>query len=266
MDPTRLPALFVSHGAPLEALDREGAFARDLRREVKALPRPRAIAIVSAHWETPGGAKATASERPPLIYDFGGFPEELYRIRYPCPGDPSLAARIVALLEAAGLEAGLDAARGLDHGAWVPLLLGFPAADVPVVQVSLPRHASPEALARQGAALSALRDEGVLLVGSGGAVHNLARVSLGDPDSDDGQAAWAREFDTWLAERLSARDFAAVFDYRRSAPHARLAAPTPEHFDPLLVVLGAARDGERVRTVHEGFRYGSLSMRSFALQ
>lgn len=265
MASTRQPALFVSHGAPLEALEREGPFARDLRRAVEGWPRPRAIAIVSAHWETPGGVKATAAARPELIYDFGGFPEELYRLRYPCPGDPALAARAVALLRAAGLAAATEPARGLDHGAWVPLLLGFPEADVPVVQISLPRHAQPQALAAHGAALSALRDEGVLLIGSGGAVHNLSRVSLGDPGGS-ADAPWAREFDGWLAGRLAARDFAAVLAYRQNAPQSRLAVPTPEHFDPLLLVLGAAREGEAARTVHEGFTYGSLSMRSFSLQ
>jgi 4,5-DOPA dioxygenase extradiol len=263
MEPKIMPALFVSHGAPLEALDSEGAFARDLRRFVEALPPPRAIVIVSAHWETPGEVRATASEKPKLIYDFSGFPEELYRIRYPCPGEPALAADVVALLQAAQIPAAADPQRGLDHGAWVPLLLAFPRADMPVVQVSLPRRASPEGLAAQGAALSALRDRGVLLIGSGGAVHNLARVDLAEGEGEG--ADWARAFDGWVKDRLAARDFAAIFDYRKRGPQAPLAAPTPEHFDPLLVVLGAARAGERAVTVHEGFRYGSLSMRSFAI-
>jgi 4,5-DOPA dioxygenase extradiol len=263
MEPKTMPALFVSHGAPLEALDSEGAFARDLRRFVEALPPPRAIVIVSAHWETPGEVRATASDKPPLIYDFSGFPDELYRIRYPCPGEPALAAEAVALLQAARISAAADPRRGLDHGAWVPLTLAFPRADVPVVQVSLPRRTPPEGLAAQGAALSALRDRGVLLIGSGGAVHNLARVDL---SAGEGEGAdWARAFDGWLAGRLAARDFAAILDYRRQGPQAPLAAPTPEHFDPLLVVLGAARAGERATTVHEGFRYGSLSMRSVAI-
>jgi 4,5-DOPA dioxygenase extradiol len=263
MGPKTLPALFVSHGAPLEALQSEGAFARDLRRFVEALSPPHAIVIVSAHWETPGEVRVTASDKPPTIYDFGGFPEELYRIGYPCPGEPTLAAEVVALLKAAGIRAAADPRRGLDHGAWVPLLLAFPRAHVPVVQVSLPRRAFPQGLAAQGAALSALRDRGVLLIGSGGAVHNLARADLreGDAEAED----WARTFDDWLARRLAARDFAAILDYRTRGPQARLAAPTPEHFDPLLLILGAARPGERVTTVHEGFRYGSLSMRSFAI-
>jgi 4,5-DOPA dioxygenase extradiol len=263
MEPEKTPALFVSHGAPLEALESEGAFARDLRRFVQAQPLPRAIVIVSAHWETPGEARSTASENPPLIYDFGGFPEELYRIRYPCPGEPALAAEVVALLRAAGIPSVADPHRGLDHGAWVPLLLAFPRADVPVVEVSLRRRASPQELAAQGAALSTLRDRGVLLIGSGGAVHNLARLNLLEGEEEG--ADWARTFDGWLKSRLLARDFPAIFDYRKRGPQAPLAAPTPEHFDPLLVILGAAREGEHATTVHEGFRYGSLSMRSFAI-
>jgi 4,5-DOPA dioxygenase extradiol len=250
MDPKPLPALFVSHGAPLEALESDGAFARHLRRFVEGLPPPRAIVIVSAHWETPGEVRVTASDKPPMIYDFGGFPEELYQIGYPCPGEPTLAAEVVALLKSAGIPSALDPRRGLDHGAWVPLLLAFPRADVPVVQVSLPRRAFPQGVAAQGAALSALRDRGVLLIGSGGAVHNLARADLRVGESEG--ADWARAFD-------------AILDYRTRGPQARLAAPTPEHFDPLLLILGAARAGERVTTVHEGFRYGSLSMRSFAI-
>lgn len=258
-----LPALFLSHGAPLLALDRDGRYARDLRRFLATLPPPAGLAVVSAHWEEGPVLGVTASAAPELIYDFGGFPEELYRIRYPCPGDPALADAIAALLTAAGLPARTDPARGLDHGAWVPLSLALPEARVPVVQISLPRGASPALLLRMGAALGPLRDRGVLVVGTGGAVHNLGRVDLSSEDAP--VMDWAAEFDAWLAGRLAARAFADVLRYRSLAPHAHLAAPTPEHFDPLLMVLGAARESERVEWVHEGFQYGSLSMRSFAV-
>lgn len=258
-----LPALFLSHGAPSLALDRDGAYARDLRRFTRALPEPAALVVVSAHWETGPSVLVTGSPSPPTIHDFGGFPEELYRIRYPCPGEPRLAAEIAALLTLGGLHAQLDEARGLDHGAWVPLSLAYPEARVPVVQVSLPRRAAPEVLFRMGAALGPLRDRDVLLTGTGGAVHNLGRVDLSAADAE--VMPWAARFDAWLAGRLSAGDFDGVLRYRTEAPDARLAAPTPEHFDPLLVVLGAARPGETVRWIHEGFQYGSLSLRSFAV-
>ena len=246
--PARLPALFVSHGAPTTALQTKGSFARALRAFAEGTPRPRAIVMVSAHWETLA-PRVTSSAAPPLIYDFGGFADELYSVRYPCPGDPALAQRIAQLLPGAVL----DAARGLDHGAWTPLRLMFPAADIPVLQVSL--AGDPRALGR---ALAPLRDEGVLLIGSGGAVHNLRRVDLSAEDAP--VQAWAREFDEWLAKAVDA----LAVDLS-VAPGARLAVPSPEHFDPLLFVLATAQPGERAVTVFEGFQYGTLSMRSFAV-
>ena len=245
----RLPALFVSHGAPTTALQTEGGFARALRAFAGRTPRPRAIAMVSAHWETQE-PRVTGSAAPALIYDFGGFADELYAVRYPCPGAPEIARRIVQLLPGAQL----DPRRGLDHGAWTPLRLMYPAADVPVVQVSL--AGDPRALGR---ALAPLRDEGVLLIGSGGAVHNLRRVNLSSEDAE--VEPWAREFDDWLAKAVDT----LTVDLSK-APGARLAVPTPEHFEPLLVVLAAAQPGERAVPVYQGFQYGTLSMRSFAVE
>ncbi len=246
---TRLPALFVSHGAPTTALQTEGSFARALRAFAERTPRPRAIAMVSAHWET-REPRVTGSAAPPLIYDFGGFADELYAVRYPCPGAPDLARRIAALVPGSQL----DPRRGLDHGAWTPLRLMYPDADVPVVQISL--AGDPRALGR---ALAPLRDEGVLLIGSGGAVHNLRRVDLSAEDAP--VQPWAREFDQWLSKSVAS----FTVDLSK-APGAELAAPTPEHFDPLLVVLATAQPGERAITVYEGFQYGTLSMRSFSIE
>ena len=243
-----MPALFVSHGAPTTALQTEGAFARALRTFAEHAPRPRAIAMVSAHWETPA-PRITGSEAPKLIYDFGGFADELYAVRYPCPGSPEVAQRIVALLPGAQLEP----RRGLDHGAWTPLRLMYPDADVPVVQVSL--SGDPRQLGR---ALAPLRDEGVLLIGSGGAVHNLRRVDLSAEDAP--VQPWACDFDRWLGDSV---DSLSV-DLSK-APNYQLAAPTPEHFEPLLVVLAAAQAGERAHTIYQGFQYGTLSMRSFSV-
>jgi 4,5-DOPA dioxygenase extradiol len=246
------------------ALEEGGEHARALRRFASSLPLPRAIVVVSAHFEEPGPIRVTSGERPETIHDFGGFPPALYRLSYPAPGAPALARAIVARLEAADLPATADPARGFDHGVWVPLRLAFPRAEVPVIAVSLPEPRTPGEVLRMGRALAPLRDEGALLVGSGVIVHNLRRARL---DRRDGPVdGWAREFDGWIAGRVAARDVEALLGYRDRAPHAALAVPTPEHFDPLFFVLGTARDGDRLETVAEGFEYGNLSMRSFALR
>ena len=224
--------------------------------------RPRAIVVVSAHWEASGPVRVTGAEQPGLIYDFGGFPPELYEIRYPSPGDPALAADIVRRLEAAGVKATVDPRRGIDHGAWVPIRHAFPDATVPMLEVSLPVPRTPELVAQIGSALAPLRDKGVLLVGSGGLVHNLRRVHFEDKQAPvDG---WAGEFDRWVGERVRSLDAASLTDYRR-APHAAESVPTTEHFDPAFFVLGATRSGDRLAPLYEGFQYGNLSMRSFEL-
>jgi 4,5-DOPA dioxygenase extradiol len=259
---TRFPVLFVSHGSPTEALELDG-WTQAVARFGRELPRPAAIVAVSAHWVTPRAVGVTASEAPETIHDFYGFPNELYRIQYPAPGDPALAARIVERLQRAGVDAAADPERGLDHGAWSPLLHGWPLAEVPVVQVSLP-VALPVDLLRFGAALAPLRDEGILLLASGGAVHNLGEVSF--DDKERGPGGWAAEFDGWLAARVAELDVAALARWKAEAPHASRAHPTTEHFDPLLVAVGARAPGDEPVVVHEGFSYGTLSMRSFALR
>jgi 4,5-DOPA dioxygenase extradiol len=178
----------------------------------------------------------------------------LYRITYPAPGSPELAARIPGAIP--------ETKRGLDHGAWVPLRLAWPEAAIPVVQVSLPVD-GPEAVFALGRALRPLRDEGVMIIGSGGIVHNLGLVHFSEKNS--GVDPWAAEFDRWVAEQLESRHIEALYAYRTEAPEAELAVPTSEHFDPVFVTLGAAWPGERVETIYEGFHYGNLSMRSFAL-
>ena len=257
-----LPAVFVSHGSPMMAIEKD-PWGPALTAFAARLPKPRAVAVVSGHWEAPGPVRVTASPAPETMHDFAGFPEELSRIRYAARGDPGLAALIASLLGEAGFRAVTDPERGLDHGAWVPLGFLYPQADVPVVEISQPLRRKPEVALRMGAALSRLRDEGVLLLGTGGIVHNLARVGPGD---DPGRVeGWASEFDAWIAGRLEAMDISGIASYRTAAPHARLAVPTPDHFDPIFVVLGSARSGERAETIHEGFRHGTLSMRSFAV-
>lgn len=234
-----------------------------LRRLGHELARPHAIVVVSAHWEAHGPVRVTSSERPPLIYDFSGFPEALYDVRYPAPGDPALAGQIVREFAGAGIRSVLDPRRGLDHGVWVPLIHAIPAADVPVTEVSLPLDRTPAGVGAMGRALSSLREQGVLLVGSGGIVHNLRRVRLGEKAAP--VDPWARGFDQWVRDRLGASDRTSLEAYRSLAPEAALAVPTSEHFDPLFFVLGAAAPGEALRDLYSGFYYGNLSMRCFQL-
>ncbi|MFY2563967.1 dioxygenase [Corallococcus terminator] len=258
----RAPALFVSHGSPMVALDAD-AYPRALKTFGDGAATARAIVVVSAHWETPGEVRVTASAKPPLVYDFFGFPDALYRLRYAAPGAPDVASDVVARLGAAGLKAVADSERGLDHGAWVPLLHTFPQATLPVVQVSMPLGASAADVVKMGEALRPLRAQGVLLMGSGGIVHNLRRVNFHQKDASP--EPWAQAFDTWVAQKLEARDFVGLQSWL-DAPNAQLAHPRAEHLLPLYFVLGAALPEDRLTSVFEGFHHGTLSMRSFALR
>lgn len=257
----RVPSLFLAHGSPMSVLDKD--FAGALRKFTVHQRGLRAIVAVSAHWQVPGPLRVTSNPLPSLIYDFAGFPGWLYEISYPCPGDRAVAQMVAVMLERGGFEVRLDPDRGLDHGVWVPLSLAFPEATIPVIQLSLPDPSTPGMLLAMGRALAPLRSEHVLLIGTGGIVHNLARVLL----DDDSPVAvpWAAEFDAWVREKVGAFDTAALESYRRLAPHAGAAAPTTEHFDPLLFTMGTAQPGDAVHDIFAEFRYGSLSMRSLAL-
>lgn len=230
MAPTgRMPVLFAAHGAPV-LLDDE-AWVAELAAWAGALPRPQAILVISAHWER-GPATIGATAPVPLVYDFAGFPERFHRLAYPAPGAPGVADRVRALLAAAGQPVADDPDRGLDHGVWVPLLAMYPAADVPVLQVSLPAL-DPQALVGFGRALAPLRDEGVLILGSGFLTHNLSYAfRAGTPE-------WAVAFDDWVADALARFDLEALAGFREQAPSSRQALPTWEHFAPLLVAAGA---------------------------
>ena len=260
--PAKLPVLFVSHGSPMVALEEDG-YTEALRRWSTDVPRPAAIVVVSAHWQAPRPVRVATGRAPATIHDFYGFPPELYALRYAAPGAPELAAAIVERLQDAGIAAEPDPGRGLDHGAWVPLRFLYPHADVPVVAVSLAAPARPRELLALGTALAPLREQGILLFGSGGVVHNLGRLDRRGGSAP--VAGWAQAFDDWVRDRLGAGDVEALVAYERTAPHASLAVPTSEHFDPLLVAVGAAAGDHRVGDVYEGFRYGSLSMRSLTL-
>jgi 4,5-DOPA dioxygenase extradiol len=254
-----MPTVFVSHGAPTMAMQpgQAGAALSALGAEI---PRPRAILMVSAHWETSAPMVSTASQ-PQTIHDFGGFPEQLYRIRYPAPGAPQLAERTKALLDAAGFTTTLDANRGLDHGAWVPLLFLRPDADVPVTQLSIQPHLSPVHHYRLGEALQPLTREGVLIIGSGSLTHNLYEFR-GRPA---GVEPYVREFQEWIKQSIDGHDVAALLDYRRLAPSATRAHPTDEHLLPMFVALGAAGAGGVARRITDEVTYGVIAMDTYVL-
>jgi len=254
----RMPSLFISHGAPSIALEQDD-FTRAAAAYGATLGRARGIAIVSAHWQS-RGVRVNAVARPETMYDFGGFSDELYKIRYEAAGDPTLAREISALLG----DAPLEETRGWDHGLWAPLRIALPDARVPIVEIAQPSPTSPEDLMRIGLSLAPLRDRGIAIIGSGGIVHNLRVIHLADKAAP--VDAWAAEFDNWFASHLAAREFATLTRYREEAPHASLAVPTPEHFEPVFVTLGAAREDDHLTTIYEGFQYGNLSMRTFAFE
>ncbi|NUQ99667.1 MAG: dioxygenase [Streptomyces sp.] len=255
--PERMPALYLSHGAPPLADD--PVWPGELAAWAADLPRPRAILVVSAHWEeAPLAIGATTTV--PLVYDFWGFPEHYYRVRYPAPGAPALAEDVRKLLRGAGHPVQDVPDRGLDHGAYVPLVEMFPSADIPVLQVSMPTL-EPERLLEVGRRLAPLRDEGVLIIGSGFFTHNLAALR----QAAHGTPSWSAEFDDWGRQALDGQDLDGLLDFEHTAPAGRLAHPRTEHFAPLFVTLGAAEsDLGSQRSIIDGFWMG-LAKRSIQL-
>jgi 4,5-DOPA dioxygenase extradiol len=251
------PSLFISHGSPMFALE-PGLLGPNLRAIGQSLRGVAAVLVVSPHWQT-RGVRVGTSAAPETIHDFGGFPPPLYQLQYPAPGAPMLARDAADLLAGAGFEVALDARRGLDHGAWVPLRYLFPDAGVPVFQVSLPQQLDAADALRLGQVLAPLRERDVLVVGSGSLTHNLYefRQHVRDPE-------YAQHFVDWIRDAVAARDVEALVDYRRRAPHAERAHPTEEHYLPLLVAVGASTGAETARLVEGGMTYGVLSMDSFA--
>jgi 4,5-DOPA dioxygenase extradiol len=237
---------------------------RFLQELGKTLERPKAIVVVSAHWETRGGPAVSLAKRPETIHDFGGFPRALFEMRYPAPGAPEAADRAAALLEAGGIAVGSSLERGLDHGAWVPLRLMYPDADIPVTQLSVVHGASPAVHERLGNALAVLRGEGVLVVGSGSLTHNL--YEFRGQDIDAPVPHWVSEFEAWMKARLENSDRAALLDYRRAAPFAVQNHPTEEHLLPLFVAMGAAGPEARATQLHASFEHGVLAMDAYAFQ
>jgi 4,5-DOPA dioxygenase extradiol len=258
-----LPSLFVPHGAPTFAL-RPGAAGAALAAAASALPQPRAIIVVSAHWET---AQPTVgfAERPETIHDFWGFPEVLYTLRYPATGCREASQEVQDALTAAGFPARADASQGLDHGAWLPLRLMYPDADVPVLPLSIQSHLGPEHHYRVGQALAPLTHQGFLIVASGNLTHNLSDFQMAYRNG--GQTpAYVRAFSDWFWEKIQAHDLPALLDYRQQAPEAARAHPRDEHLLPLYVALGAGGDNAVPRRLHAGIDEYVIAMDAFAFQ
>jgi len=253
-----MPSLFIAHGAPLLAIE-DNQYTQALGNLPTLLSRrPRAIVMFSAHWES-SAQEVGVMETFPTIHDFGGFPQALYEIQYPAKGDREIAAEALELLQAAGVPARLNQSRGLDHGHWVVLNKVYPEADVPVVSLSVNPHLSVEQQYAIGKALIPLRAKDVLIIGSGGTVHNFSYIDM--RETSEGAYEWAFQFEDWLQKTLTEWNVTDLAQYRSLAPHADKAVPAygTEHFVPLVYAMGAADDERVARRLHMSFRYGSLS-------
>jgi 4,5-DOPA dioxygenase extradiol len=249
-----IPSFFIAHGAPSLALENNEytAFLQDLASQI---PKPKAIVLFSAHWES-REQKVSGAETYETIYDFSGFQDELYQIQYPAPGDLAIAKEVQALFQKENIPAEIDSVRGLDHGSWVVLHLLYPQADIPVIALSVNRYLSNAEQYRIGQALSSLREKDVLIIGSGGTVHNLRRLEWRATQT----SPWAAEFDNWLEAKLTAWDLEALLQYDQIAPYAKEAVPTPEHFIPLLLAMGTGDPHKKATLLHRSYQFGNLSL------
>ena len=257
---TTLPTIFVSHGAPPWAIE-PGLIGPRLAAFSSSLPKPRAILVVSPHWMS-RELRIMTNPAPKTMHDFGGFPRPLYKIQYSAPGSPEIAQQVIATLESHGYTVQADAEEGFDHGAWVPLLHMYPDADIPVIEISLRIHDGPEECFKIGQSLAALREQGVLIIGSGSLTHNLYEFRQGE----DTPATYVKAFAFWVREALERGDLDALLDYRSRAPHAERAHPTEDHFLPLFFALGAAGSGRvDVHCIEGGITHGVLAMDAFVM-
>ncbi|HEY9697249.1 MAG TPA: class III extradiol ring-cleavage dioxygenase [Trichocoleus sp.] len=254
------PSVFISHGAPDLLL--HPSRATDFFKQFESkFGRPEAILVISAHWLSQRPV-VSAAVQPRTIHDFGGFPAELYEMQYSAPGAPALAAQVKQQLEKAGFPVEVNPDRGLDHGAWSPLLLMYPEANIPVTQLSIQPYSDPEHHLKLGRALAPLREAGVLILASGSITHNLQ--SFGGSKFDAESLEWAVQFDQWLAETIAQPNIEALLNYRQQAPYAVQNHPTDEHFLPLFVALGAGGTTPQVTQLHSSFTYGAISMAAYA--
>jgi 4,5-DOPA dioxygenase extradiol len=259
MNMSRMPTLFLSHGSPMHALD-PGTAGKAWQVIAASLPKPRAVLMASAHWET-SLPMLSGREQLETIHDFGGFPAELYKVRYDAPGSPEVAQRAAELLRAAGHTPAVNSCRGIDHGAWVPLKWMYPRKDVPVVQLSVQTPLGTAHHLRLGQALAPLADDGVLVIGSGHVTHNLQDWFRHHNDAQP--LEYVVEFSRWLEKVLAQDDREGLLDYRERGPGATRAHPTEEHFVPLFVALGAAGPGARATLVHQAIDGAALSMDAY---
>lgn len=253
----RMPALFVGHGNPMNAIT-DNVYSRKWRQMGEELPVPKAILCISAHWMTRGATLVHIGRNPKTIHDFGGFPQELFAQQYAAPGAPDFAQATIELLEQSHAHG--DDRWGLDHGAWSVLIKMFPKADIPVYQLSLDLSKDLASHFKLAQELKALREKGVLIIGSGNVVHNLRLISMDGPTPD-----WSKEFDTYMADAIATKDTGKVLDIGKLGRLAQLAHPSIEHFLPVLYPLAVMGEEENVTFFNEGFDLGSISMRSFML-
>ncbi|HBI03962.1 MAG TPA: dioxygenase [Paenibacillaceae bacterium] len=249
-----MPSLFIAHGAPTLVLE-DNTYTRFLKEYARNLPKPKAIILFTAHWESPVPL-ISGVQQYDMIYDFYGFPDEMYRMVYSAKGDPNLAIKIQEAFSNQGINSQIDVSRGIDHGAWVVLQLLYPQADIPVVVLSVNPALSPGEQYNLGKALSKLREEDILIIGSGGTVHNLRAVNWRGTSVDN----WAMEFEDWIKDHVEKWDLPPLFDYEKKAPFAAQAVPRNEHFIPLLLAMGAADSSRHATLLYREFQFGNLSL------
>ncbi|CAM4394201.1 4,5-DOPA dioxygenase extradiol [Paenibacillus endophyticus] len=249
-----MPSYFFAHGAPSIVLE-DNRYTDLLKTFKNQMPKPKAIVLFSAHWEETVQS-VSAADSYETIYDFGGFQDELYKMTYPAKSDSSLAVQIQSLFAKQGVQSVLDEKRGLDHGAWAVLKLLYPDADIPVIALSVNRNLPNEKQYQIGKALAELREQDILIIGSGGTVHNLRKLNWQSKNNE----SWAEQFDEWLQSKLESWDTQALFQYRELAPFAQEAVPTNEHFIPLLLAMGTGDSNRKATLLHRSYQYGNLSL------
>lgn len=255
-----MPSYFFAHGAPSIVLE-DNEYTRLLKSFRENTPKPKAIVLFSAHWEETVQSIG-AAESYETIYDFGGFQDELYAMTYPARSDRSLSEQVQSLFAKVGVQSVLNERRGLDHGAWAVLKLLYPDADIPVIALSVNRYLSNEQQYAIGKALSELKEQDVLIIGSGGTVHNLRKLQWGSPQADN----WAEQFDGWIQNKLESWDTESLYRYRELAPYAQEAVPTSEHFIPLLLAMGAGDAKRQAKLLHRSYQHGNLSLSCWQFQ
>ncbi|WP_248924935.1 DODA-type extradiol aromatic ring-opening family dioxygenase [Paenibacillus hamazuiensis] len=248
-------SFFIAHGSPMLAIQ-DNEYTRELKRLGDRLGSPEAVIVFSAHWIARPVTVTSTHDVYETIYDFGGFPDEMYTLKYNARGSVDLAREMIELFRSAGLDAAANTSRGLDHGAWVILRHMFPKADIPVINVSVNPTLPPDQQYKIGAALSSLKDRNIVIIGSGATVHNFRMMNLRDPERVD---EWAKEFDDWLIGRMEVWNTAELFDYARLAPYAKEATPDYEHFLPLFIAMGSGDRKKQATLLHQSYQYGSLS-------